>query len=61
MERDMTTGSPARILIAFSLPMLFGNLFQQLYNVVDTIVVGNFVGAGALAAVGASTSIVFLL
>ncbi|MDD4507791.1 MAG: MATE family efflux transporter [Eubacteriaceae bacterium] len=61
MEKDMTTGSPARILIAFSLPMLLGNLFQQLYNMVDIIVVGNFVGAPALAAVGASTSIVMLL
>lgn len=61
MEKDMTKGSPARILIFFTLPMLIGNLFQQLYNIVDTIVVGNFVGAGALASVGASTTLVFLL
>ena len=61
MERDMTVGSPARILILFTIPMLLGNIFQQLYNVVDTIVVGNYVGASALAAVGASTSLVFLI
>lgn len=61
MAQDMTTGNPARILLAFSVPMLIGNLFQQFYNIVDTIVVGQFVGAGALAAVGASSTIVMLL
>lgn len=61
MEKDMTVGSPSKILIAFTLPMLLGNLFQQFYNVVDTIVVGNFVGADALAAVGASSTLVMII
>lgn len=58
--KDMTKGKPSSILIFFALPMLLGNLFQQLYNVVDTIVVGNFVGEEALAAVGTSFPILFL-
>lgn len=61
MTKDMTTGSPGKTLIFFMLPMLLGNIFQQLYNIVDTLIVGNFVGADALAAVGASTPLVFLM
>lgn len=57
---DMTVGSPAKHIIRFTLPLLLGNLFQQLYNMVDSIVVGNFVGANALAAVGACGSMNFL-
>ncbi len=57
---DMTVGSPAGHIIRFTLPLLLGNLFQQLYNMVDSIVVGNFVGADALAAVGACGSMNFL-
>lgn len=57
---DMTVGSPARHIIKFTLPLLLGNLFQQLYNMVDSIVVGNFVGEDALAAVGACGSTNFL-
>ncbi len=57
---SMTEGSPARLIIMFTLPMLVGNLFQQFYNMVDSIVVGRFVGANALAAVGATGSINFL-
>lgn len=53
---DMTTGSPVRHILKFALPLLIGNLFQQLYNMVDSIVVGNFVGKNALAAVGACGS-----
>ena len=60
MIRDMTAGSPARTMVSFALPMILGNLFQQFYNIVDLIVVGNFVGASALAAVGASGSATFL-
>lgn len=56
----MTVGSPARHIIKFTLPLLLGNLFQQLYNMVDSIVVGNFVGEDALAAVGACGSTNFL-
>ncbi|MCC8057816.1 MATE family efflux transporter [Cloacibacillus sp.] len=60
MIRDMTAGSPAKTMVSFALPMILGNLFQQFYNIVDLIVVGNFVGASALAAVGASGSATFL-
>lgn len=55
---DMTSGPIARLLILFALPLLMGNLFQQLYNTVDSLVVGNFVGTEALAAVGSTTSII---
>ncbi len=57
---DMTTGSPARHILTFALPLLIGNLFQQLYNMVDSVVVGNFVGKNALAAVGTCSSMNFL-
>ena len=45
MIKNLTEGKPLKLLFFFSLPMLMGNLFQQLYNMVDSIVVGNFVGA----------------
>ncbi len=61
VTRDMTSGSPARLILKFSIPMLIGNLFQQFYNMVDSIVVGNAVGSDALAAVGATGSLVFLI
>ncbi len=57
---DMTTGSPIKHILKFALPLLIGNLFQQLYNMVDSIVVGNFVGKDALAAVGTCGSMNFL-
>lgn len=50
---DMTKGSPVRLILTFSVPLIIGNIFQQFYNMVDSIVVGNFVGANALGAVGA--------
>ena len=56
---DMTTGNETSLLIRFSLPMLFGNVFQQFYNMVDSIVVGNYVGKNALAAVGMTSSLTF--
>ena len=49
---DMTSGRPHRLLFLFTAPLLLGNVFQQLYNMVDSIVVGNFIGEKALAAVG---------
>ncbi len=58
---SMTEGSPAGLLLKFTIPMLIGNLFQQFYNMVDSIVVGRFVGAKALASVGATGSLNFLL
>ena len=57
---NMTVGSPIRLLIVFAIPMMIGNIFQQLYNVVDSIIVGRLVGAQALAAIGATNSITFL-
>ena len=60
MAKDMTVGKPSKILINFALPIILSNIFQQLYNIIDSIIVGNFVGANALAAVGASSSISFL-
>lgn len=60
LTMDMTKGNPAKILIFFTIPILIGNIFQQLYNVVDSVIVGNYVGENALAAVGASFPIMFL-
>ncbi len=57
---DMTTGNPVRHILLFALPALIGNIFQQLYNIADTAIVGRFVGSNALAAVGATSSITFL-
>lgn len=59
--KDLTDGNPARLIFNFAMPILAGNLFQQLYNIVDTIIVGNILGKEALAAVGASFPIVFTL
>ncbi len=56
-KTDLTHGSPGRSLLMFALPMILGNLFQQFYNMTDSIIVGNYVGVDALAAVGASYSL----
>ena len=61
MTNDMTKGSPLKIFILFSIPLLIGNIFQQLYSMVDTIIVGRFVGVDALAAVGSTGSMFFLV
>ena len=58
---DMTKGDPVRLILAFGTPLLFGNILQQLYNFVDTVVVGRGVGIDALAAVGTTGSIHFLV
>ena len=58
---DMTTGSPWKRIVIFTLPMLLGNIAQQLYSTVDSIVVGRYVGDNALAAVGSATPILNLL
>lgn len=61
MTRDLTKGPEARVMVAFAIPLIIGNIFQQLYNVADTIIVGRFIGPHALAAVGSSfTLMVFL-
>ncbi|MDO5811905.1 MAG: MATE family efflux transporter [Bacillota bacterium] len=59
--QDLTKGNIVKAIILFSIPLLIGNLFQQLYNAVDSYVVGNYVGKVALAAVGASTPIINML
>lgn len=59
--KDLTVGSPFRLILTFSIPMILGNLFQQLYNFVDTMIVGHFLGVKALAGVGATAGINFLI
>ena len=61
MTKDMTTGSPMKLVLSFAIPLMFGNLFQQFYSMVDTIIVGRFLGTGPLAAVGSTGSINFLI
>ncbi len=61
MTKNLTVGPPLRLIVLFTLPLLIGNLFQQLYSVTDAMVVGQVLGVDALAAVGASGSIQFLL
>ena len=56
----MTEGNPVKLILLFSVPMLVGNLFQQVYNLVDSLIVGRYVGADALAAIGATNSVTFL-
>lgn len=58
--RDLTVGNETALLLIFAMPMLVGNLFQQFYNMVDSIVVGNYVGKNALAAVGACSSLLYM-
>ena len=57
----MTEGNIAKNILFFSIPLILGNMLQQLYSTVDSVIVGNFVGSNALAAVGSSTSLIFLL
>ncbi len=61
MENNMTTGRPFSIILKFMMPLFLGNIFQQFYNMVDAIIVGKFVGADALAAVGSTGTIMFLV
>lgn len=59
--KDLTTGKEGKLIWKFAIPMLLGNVFQQLYNIVDSIIVGNYLGEEALGAVGASFPLIFLL
>ncbi len=59
--KDLTKGKEYKLILMFALPMLLGNVFQQLYNIIDSVIVGNYLGKEALAAVGASFPIIFLL
>ncbi len=61
MVKDMCSGKPLKLILSFCIPLLIGNIFQQFYNMVDSIIVGQFVGKSALAAVGATGSINFLV
>lgn len=61
MELDMTKGKPLQLIVKFMIPLILGNIFQQFYAMADTVIVGRFVGVNALAAVGATGSISFLL
>ena len=61
MRKDMTIGNPMKIILLFSLPVLLGNLFQQFYNMVDTVIVGQYLGEDALAAVGSTGCLMFLV
>lgn len=61
MEKDMTKGSPMRLILGFAVPLMFGLLFQQFYSMVDAIIVGHYLGVDALAAVGATGSVNFLI
>ena len=58
--KDMTKGTPWKLLLQFAVPLFIGNIFQQLYNMVDSIIVGNFVGPNALGAIGTTNSLNFL-
>lgn len=61
MQQDMTAGSPVKAILMFTVPIFVGNVFQQFYSMVDTIIVGKFVGTTALAAVGSVGTIMFLI
>ncbi|MFI3169105.1 MAG: MATE family efflux transporter [Faecalibacterium sp.] len=61
MTKDMTKGSPIRLIISFAIPLMLGSLFQQFYSMADTIIVGKFVGVEALAAVGSTGSLNYLI
>ncbi|CEK35100.1 Na+-driven multidrug efflux pump,Na(+)/drug antiporter,multidrug efflux protein,MATE efflux family protein,MatE [[Clostridium] sordellii] len=61
MTKDMATGNPVKLILYFSIPLLIGNIFQQFYSMVDTIIVGRFLGVNALAAVGSTGSMNFLI
>lgn len=61
MQKNMTSGNPLPIILQFTLPLMVGNIFQQVYNAVDSMIVGRFVGANALAAVGSTGTIMFLV
>lgn len=61
MTKDMTKGSPMKLILGFSIPLLFGFLFQQFYSLMDTVIVGRFLGTDNLAAVGSTGSVNFLI
>lgn len=61
LQKDMTTGKPGKVILNFTIPIFIGNVFQQFYNMADTVIVGKFVGTKALAAVGSTGTVMFLI
>ena len=61
MRRDLTAGPVAKTMLLFSLPLIAGDMLQQLYNVADTLIVGRFLGAAALGAVGSAYTLMTFL
>ena len=61
MTNDMTVGSPTKLIIQFMIPMCLGNVFQQFYNIADSIIAGQFLGVNALAAIGSTGSLMFFV
>lgn len=61
MTNDMTKGSPVRLIIGFMIPTYLGNIFQQFYNLADSIIAGRYIGVNALAAIGSTSSLIFLV
>ena len=61
MTKSMTSGNPAKLIFIFALPLIIGNIFQQLYSMADTLIVGRTLGVNALAAVGCTGSITFFV
>ena len=61
MNRDLTTGNVAKTMLLFAGPMIMGNLLQQFYNIADTLIVGKFLGAEAMAAVGTAYTLMTFL
>ena len=59
--RDMTSGSPMKLILGFAVPLLFGLVFQQFYSMVDTIIVGQYLGVDPLAGVGSTSSLNFMV
>ena len=60
MNRDLTKGSVLKSMLLFSIPMILGDLLQQCYNIVDTLIVGQFLGKNALASVGSSFTLIYV-
>ncbi|MBF1081792.1 MAG: MATE family efflux transporter, partial [Prevotellaceae bacterium] len=58
---DMTVGSPTRDILRFAIPLILGYILQQMYQIIDAVIVGRWIGVGALAAIGASSSVMFLI
>ena len=60
MKENMTKGNPLSIILRFTIPLFIGNLFQQIYNTIDTMIVGQYLGKNALAAVGSTGTLMFM-